>query len=206
MRIKVPPMVELSYPHVGMYGLGQDPTGDTPIDDNTIVTGSGTDPGSSVLIPTFQGTTPIVTTTQTPQPGYTGGGAQTVSTPNGDYQIVNGTVFDPNGNVVSLSSLQNALGFPNSGTTGASPGAPTLAQILAAAAQATGTAVTTLARLQGPSVIPGANLVYNPATGQLSNASGVGTIGQIGALGTINWMPILLIAGGFILVMSMSKR
>jgi hypothetical protein len=207
VRIKVPSTIDVAYPVFGLAGLGQ-------CDDNGCPsTGSSGDDGSgsSVTVPGFDQTNPILNITTSPitNPSYTGGGAQTVPTPSGDYQIVNGTVFDPNGNVVSLSSLQSALGFPSSGTTPSSS-APNLAQILAAAAQATGTAVKAFTTLQGPSLIPGTNLVYNPATGQLSNAAGIGTSGTTSSLSTSlstsGIMPLLLLAIAAVVLISATGR
>jgi hypothetical protein len=50
----------------------------------------------------------------------------------------------------------------------------------AAAIAAANAATTAIAKFVGPSVVTGTNLVYNPATGQLTNAAGV-TVGAVGS-------------------------
>jgi hypothetical protein len=180
--------------------------------------GGGVDEGgsSTVTLPTFNQTPPILTpitttpTTTGGQPGYTGGGAQSIPTPGGDFQVVNGQVFDPNGNVTTVAALQNALGFPASPGASASAQGPSLTQILQAAATATGAAASAYKSLQTPSLIPGTNLVYDPASGTIRNAAtgltGQQTVAAGAGVSGISPTMILLLAGGLIAVMAFSGK
>ncbi len=60
---------------------------------------------------------------------------------------------------------------------------------------------------QNPSVIPGSNLVYDPATGRMIPASGVGVYSPIGSAGLGGVSPLMLIlVGGLLLVMVAGKK
>jgi hypothetical protein len=168
---------------------------------------NGDDDDTSITLPSYDTSTPVLDTS-TELPAYSGGGATTVSTPAGDYQIVGSTIYDPNGNVSSVSALQSALGVSPSSSS-----APSLTQILSAAAAVTGAGAQAYKSLQTPSLIPGTNLVYNPATGQISSATGLTAAGLLAASTTSSLAtslssmgPVLLIGGALLLILMMGGR
>jgi hypothetical protein len=86
----------------------------------------------------------------------------------------------------------------------------TAAQAAALIAQLGSTANSVYKSTQTPYTIPGTNLVYNPATGQLLNA---GTGGAIGGTGTgtnllagISTQTLLIGGGLLVLVLFMGKK
>lgn len=86
------------------------------------------------------------------------------------------------------------------GAKNTSTGQPvTAAQVAKLIAQAAAGASAVYKSIQGPYVVPGTNVVYNPATGQYASASGVALQG--GTLNLGGLLPLLLI-GGLVLVMS----
>jgi hypothetical protein len=104
---------------------------------------------------------------------------------------------DSSGNCVSTSGGALPPGSVLTGS-GGTPVTTTLAQLLQASATAASTAAAINKSIQTPSLIPGTSLVYNPATGQISNAlgltgtqiaasglAGLGGIGMIAVLGVV---------------------
>lgn len=84
------------------------------------------------------------------------------------------------------------------GAVNTSTGQPvTATQIAALIAQAAGGANAVYKSTQSPYVIPGTNVVYNPATGQYANAAGIAAAGLGTSLGGM--LPLLLI--GLVVVM-----
>jgi len=63
-------------------------------------------------------------------------------------------------------------------------------------------------RVQGPSLVPGTQAIYNPSTGQYYNPStgqvvyptGQSVFGGFNAAGLTSYMPVLLIGGGLLVV------
>jgi hypothetical protein len=84
-------------------------------------------------------------------------------------------------------------------STGSSSGV-TPASIAAAIAAAANAATGVYRATSTPSVIPGTNAIYNPATGQITNAGLLSTSG----LGTTlsSMLPLLLLVGGGLLLVS----
>jgi hypothetical protein len=120
------------------------------------------------------------------------------------YQYASGEIVDSNGNIIQGPTSGCVPGV--SCTAGQTPGTAgsgvNLAQLLGSAASAATTAVKLNQSLQTPGLIPGTSLVYNPATGQITNA--LGTAQQISSsLGSI--LPLLLLAGGAFLLIEMME-
>jgi hypothetical protein len=111
-------------------------------------------------------------------------------------------VTDCAGNCVGPST-------PTSPTTSAAPTAapgsaltPTqLNAIIGGAAQ---TGVSVLKATQSPTVIPGTNAIYNPATGQILGATSL-TSSQVES-SISSFMPIILLGLGAVLVLSFAKK
>ena len=143
-----------------------------------------------------------------------------------DVSTVTGPV-DPAGNAVpaSVTSAQiqaatNAIatGQPSTissavtpsvlstlATQGTSTGLTT-AQITSIFSAAANAGVAVFKATSSPSIIPGTNLVYNPATGQVSSASGLTSSGLASvdiASQLTSMLPILLLGGGAILLVMM---
>jgi len=191
MMLRVPSTVNV-YPAGFGGGLGQDTS--IPIDTSTFNPSPGDYlPGGGAV-----DTSPVITPLDT-------SGYQTVSTPQGDYQIVNGQIFDPSGNQVS--SIPGG-GVPVSKPTPAGGGMTSqqLAQILQGAA--TG-AVGIYRATQLPGLVPGApGLVYNPATGQFIPSTGGVSLGIPGVTTSVS-NPALILGGlviGAIVLMMVMKR
>jgi hypothetical protein len=195
MRIRVPATMPYEVGMSGLWGLGQDdndPTGGfddsssptiTPLPDLPV--GSGPSLSIPNLNPLPSAGTPVTSTQVTnSQTGL----IQTL------YQYPSGEIVDQNGNIIQGPS-----------GSGASAGSGVnLAQLLGAASTAATTAAKINQSLQTPSLIPGTSLVYNPATGQISNATGVAQA-LTSSLGSM--LPLLLLAGGaFLLISMMGKR
>jgi hypothetical protein len=159
MMIKVPSTSQVRAPGYGgplhKFGIGfLGDLGDTCVDFN----------GDPIDCPTFTTPTPVDSTpTPVNLPNVNSGGYQTISTSSGDYQLINGTLLDPNGNVVSTG-----IQLPSTQTAGM-----TTAQIAASLSTLANSAINAYRQTIAPSVVPGSNLVYNPATGQFLPAAGV---------------------------------
>jgi len=107
---------------------------------------------------------------------------------------VGGSTFNiPDANTTDVTAQDQAFAdqLLSGGSSG--PSAAQIAQIIAAGAQA-GTAIAK--STQAPYLIPGTNTLYNPATGQILSSLGFSSQ----SLSSI--LPILLLAGGALLVFS----
>ena len=82
-------------------------------------------------------------------------------------------------------------------------------QIASIFQQAANTGIAVFKATSSPSLIPGTNLVYNPATGQVSSATGLNSAGLASvdiASQLTSMLPILLLGGGAILVVMMMGK
>jgi hypothetical protein len=121
--------------------------------------------------------------------------------------------IDQNGNAIQLCTSQSCLmtgGTPTAAqlggvvTQGTNSGlTPTqIAQIITSASSA---GIAVFKATSSPSLIPGTNLVYNPATGQIANAL-TGLTGSQLASSLLNPTTLLLLGGALILVMLLDKK
>lgn len=127
----------------------------------------------------------VPTTVDVYAPGWGGGG--------GLGQICL-TVDPDTGECLSYDYSGVSSGAPASSSSSSSD----IAKILAAAGSAAAGASQVIRTVTPPYVVPGTNVLYNPATGQLAGASGVGT--TLTSLGE-NLTPIigLVVIGGLLL-------
>ena len=91
-----------------------------------------------------------------------------------------------------------------SGDTSTNTSGQSAAQLLAAIAQAGAAGSAIYKSTQSPSLVAGTGLVYNPATGQLVNASGVLPTAATSSISSL--LPLLLIGGAILLISGMGKR
>jgi hypothetical protein len=115
-------------------------------------------------------------------------------------------LYEPGG-PLSGGSYDWGSGVPSGAAT--TSGQPlSLAQISALISTTAGAANAVLKSTQSPYVLPGTNVIYNPATGQLANASYVGlTSGSLGlSLGSLSGMLPLLLIGGVILLVAGGRK
>ena len=86
----------------------------------------------------------------------------------------------------------------------------TAAQISQIFTSASAAGINIFKATSSPSLIPGTNLVYNPATGQMANATYGGLTGsQISAISTSSltaYLPMILLGGGLLLVVMMMGK
>jgi hypothetical protein len=110
----------------------------------------------------------------------------------------------PTGSTIPPGSLPSTAQLATIATQGTSTGltAAQISQIFTSAAQS---GVAIFKATSSPSLIPGTNLVYNPATGQIANAL-TGLTGSQVASSLTSLMPMLLIGLGLILVLSMAGK
>lgn len=106
---------------------------------------------------------------------------------------------------LTLPDLSSYITSPALAPTSSGPSST--AQILTAAGIATAAAAKGITAASGPYAVPGTNLVYNPATGQIINSAGM-LVGQASLPGVgfdiASFMPLILGAAVlFVLVSSM---
>jgi hypothetical protein len=193
MMITVP-SVNAGFPYSSRlygFGLGQDDTTDSIEDPTTGISYSLT-------------TGLPITTSIVPLTGDTGG-TDTES-------LLNSQISSEGVPLSSLVSVASGAAPPTAAAVqqviqqGTSSGlTPTqIAQIITSATNA-GLAV--FKATSSPSLIPGTNLVYNPATGGIANATTGLTGAQIAAgLGGISIGTIALIGGALLILMMLEKR
>ena len=196
MRIRVPSVMESA-------GLGQTTSIDagsidssyippyvpSPISDLPTDIGNSPSTGIALSLPVLSETQ--ITGLGTPTATVPVTNSQTGLTTNA-YVYPSGEIVDANGNILQ-------------GPTGSGAGSGlSLSQILGSAATAATTAAKINQSLQSPSLIPGTSLVYNPATGQITNSLGTA---QALTSSLSSMLPLLLLAGGaFLLISMMGKR
>lgn len=208
MHVRVPTTRRhIHRPALGYYGLGDDGT-DTTFDPTTVDTSTITDPFANTPIDSGLVTDPSGLMTGTPLPsvttGYGPGGLFTADQQN---LIESGQV--PTGltsaQVAALTPYYSPVGTlpvnPNSSNLAAAGFNPSqISSILSSAAQA---AIASYKAVQQPGLIPGTNLVYNPSSGQILNASGSLTASTSGLTASGSGITILLLLGlGVVLIMS----
>lgn len=185
MRVRLPETLEVYQPgwggFVGLEGLGQD---DSTITDLPVYA------PSDVTLPDF---------TTISLPSTTG----PISMPeiNPSDLSIPGYTYDPGSGMyfpTSTSVTGGSIPVPSS-TAGSGL---SLAQLLGSAATAAQTAAAINKTLQSPALIPGTNLVYNPATGQIT--SGVATTST--AVGSLLASPVTILAIGALLILMMSGK
>jgi hypothetical protein len=189
MMIRVPAR---GFNGLGFVGLGDDTTGGDFLPPDT---------GTTIDIPTFGGTTPII--------DVSGGGVD-LSLPSSplDLSLAPSTPLSqptiqqltaPNA-VPSQSQLQQIVARG----TGSGLSPAQIAQVIGSASQA---GVSILKATSAPYAIPGTNLVYNPATGQILPGSG-GIVSTPFGVGGVSSSGIMIIGAaviGLVLIMSMKK-
>ena len=115
----------------------------------------------------------------------------------------------PTVSTLPVSMLPSASQLATIATQGTATGL-TAAQISQIFTSASAAGINIFKATSSPSLIPGTNLVYNPATGQMANATYGGLTGsQIGAIGTLDltpYIPMILIGGGLLLVVMMMGK
>jgi hypothetical protein len=200
MRIAARP----SFAHLGawseeQYPTWQGPEYSAPFDSLSGLRGLGdcSYDADGNLIPGSCDTTGLPPIDTTPaQPILTPAPSTGVTPPSGYTCIedANGICTGP------LTPITSAAPPAGSSTSGQLTPAQ-LAALINAGAQ---TGVSIVKSTQSPTVIPGTSAIYNPATGQILGAAPLG--GAAGATSTLNVFPILLLVGGFVLVMSMGKK
>jgi hypothetical protein len=166
----------------GVSGLGQictDPE-----------TGDAVDCGSTS--PSAPSTPPIVIPPMPPVTGPVGGSVN--SCPSGEY-------LDPSSGLCLLSPSS-----PGSSTsTPTTPSSSLTTAQLAALISSSGSAASSVIKAtSSPYVIPGTNVLYNPATGQIVGASGLTSSTLDASLSGI--MPLLLLALAAFAVIEMGKK
>lgn len=125
-------------------------------------------------------------------------------------------VYDDSGNYIDVSSggdvMSGSGAVPVSSSVGTPYSAPVnYAGIINALAAGAATGTKIYNATQTPSVIPGSNLVWNPATGTFVNASGLLPGVSLNSLGTslsasgISGTMLLLLGGGLLVVMLMNR-
>lgn len=189
-------------PSRGFAGLGQD------TEAGIFDSGGGT----TIDLPTFGDTLPVI--------DINGNGALTLgpTATQAGLTEVGGVITTPidfgtcvgSGCTASLAPLtapnapaptQSQLANIVSNGTASGLSAAQIAQLVASAANA---GVSVLKATSSPYAIPGTNLVYNPATGQILPSSGL--LNTASTLGT-SMMPVLLIGAAVLgLVLVMSKK
>ena len=221
MRISVPETMRV-YPYAGIAGLGQDDGFDdglnldtSPIDTTTLPLTTGTLDYSTLL-----GTSP--TTIMVDGVNYAVSDTSPVVTPpavapaNAPYgydelgQPLTAPATSGLSTLCTDASCQQMGSKPTAAqlagivTSGTSSGlnATQIAQIFSSAAQA---GVAVFKATSSPALIPGTNLVYNPATGQIANAL-TGLTGAQASLGGLSFGTILLFGGGLLLIMMLSGK
>lgn len=125
-----------------------------------------------------------------------------VTTPVQDFETQQ--VYD----TFTPAELQSILGSASGAGTGSGSGGGgglTPTQINALINGATQTATGIYRATQSPSVVPGSNLVYNPATGQFLSASGTGVVTPFGTVSS-SMLPLLLLGGGALLLALMAGK
>lgn len=115
------------------------------------------------------------------------------------------------GEVTTGINLSTDIGSGTTPDTGSGGGGPSLGTQLSqifnslTAGAVAGSAI--YKNTQTPSVVPGSNLVWNPATGQFVNASGTTLTSPLGNLTTGGGGTMLLVLGGaLLLVLAMGGR
>ena len=115
----------------------------------------------------------------------------------------------PTGSTLPVSMLPSASQLATIATQGTATGL-TAAQISQIFTSASAAGINIFKATSSPSLIPGTNLVYNPATGQMENATYGGLTGsQISAISTSSltaYLPMILLGGGLLLVVMMMGK
>jgi hypothetical protein len=112
-----------------------------------------------------------------------------------------GINYDPSQIDPTLLSVGLDTSPPGSATTSTGSGSGVTPASIAAAIAAAANAATGVYRAtSSPSVIPGTNAIYNPATGQITNAGLLSTSGLGASLSSM--LPLLLLVGGGLLLVS----
>jgi hypothetical protein len=163
----------------GMHGLGDDGGADVGDTSTGIYTST---PG----LPTDLSTLTLPDLTSLP-----------TATPTLDSSIYGS--LSPSQLVSVLSSIPGSTASPNPGSSSGI----TAGQIAAIFSGVSNSALNVYRATSSPSLIPGTNSIYNPATGQILGASLTGSeiSSTIGSL-----LPLLLLAGGGLLLFSVMGK
>lgn len=167
----------------GMHGLGQSDAGN-------FSDGIGIDPTSGSLVTDLGLSLPLTPIT-----------LPALTLPPFDYAsgLPDNPPIDPN---LINALATSAAGYGTTGVSTSNGGSLSAAQIASIIGNSANAAVGIFKATSSPSVIAGTGLVYNPATGQLVNATtGFGVAGVGAALGS--YLPLLLVVGAAVLILPM---
>jgi hypothetical protein len=132
--------------------------------------------------------------------GLPSGQAVSVNLSNGTSLNSNGVLTDSNGNVIATG-----ISLPAAQTAGMTP-----AQISASLTALANSAVAAYKSTLSPSVVPGSNLVYNPATGQFlpaitGTSVGLATANSASLSALFSNPTLLLLIAGVVVVVMMEQ-